>query len=237
MDRLISAEWLDNLPADDVRARRSRADLRRLNAIIGHGRILARLWRSTGLPHNIEHAVELGAGDGTFCLKLMRRLAPRWRIQRMTLVDRAASVSRQTIEEFARVGCAAESRTADVFDWLNSETDATVIFANLFLHHFREQELRTMFELAAQNSRFFFAVEPRRTGLSLAGSRLLGLIGCNDVTRHDAVASVRAGFGGHELSGLWPERDGWILHERSAGLFSHAFAAGQRGRKTHTSRR
>jgi hypothetical protein len=51
------------------------------------------------------------------------------------------------------------------------------------------------------------------------------LIGCNAVTRHDAAASVRAGFAGRELSALWPARPGWRLREGRAGLFSHLFVA------------
>jgi hypothetical protein len=44
------------------------------------------------------------------------------------------------------------------------------------------------------------------------------------VTRHDAVASVRAGFAGRELSGLWPEA-GWQRREGLALPFTHFFAA------------
>jgi hypothetical protein len=63
--------------------------------------------------------------------------------------------------------------------------------------------------------------------VSLAGSHLLGLIGCNDVTRHDAVLSVHAGFRGTELSELWREAqpDGWTLRESAAGPFGHLFSA------------
>jgi hypothetical protein len=64
--------------------------------------------------------------------------------------------------------------------------------------------------------------------LALQASRLLGLIGCNEVTRHDAVVSVRAGFVDQELSALWPERTRWHLQEEAAGLFSHCFVAQQR---------
>jgi hypothetical protein len=53
---------------------------------------------------------------------------------------------------------------------------------------------------------------------------MLGAIGCNDVTRHDAVASVRAGFRDGQLSALWPAGP-WKLTERGAGLFSHLFVA------------
>jgi hypothetical protein len=54
---------------------------------------------------------------------------------------------------------------------------------------------------------------------------MLGLIGANGVTRHDAAVSVRAGFKGGELSALWPANPRWRLRERRAGLFSHLFLA------------
>jgi hypothetical protein len=56
-------------------------------------------------------------------------------------------------------------------------------------------------------------------------SRLLWAIGCNAVTRHDAVVSVRAGFSGGELSALWPDQQNWRLTEQRAGMFSHLFIA------------
>jgi hypothetical protein len=46
------------------------------------------------------------------------------------------------------------------------------------------------------------------------------------VTRHDAVASVRAGFTGHELSRLWPDGN-WRLREELALPFTHVFSAGR----------
>ena len=52
--RRLEREWLDELPADDPRARRSRADLRRINAIMGNARIVASalksLFPSSGRP-------------------------------------------------------------------------------------------------------------------------------------------------------------------------------------------
>ena len=73
----------------------------------------------------------------------------------------------------------------------------------------------------------FVCCEPRRARLALVGSRLLGLIGCNAVTRHDALISVHAGFRGTELSDAWRAAcgDGWTLEERAAGPFSHVFGA------------
>src|ERR1700733_4212257 len=52
-------------------------------------------------------------------------------------------------------------------------------------------------------------------GFALAG---------NEVTRHDAVASVRAGFTGRELSRLWPDGH-WRLREALALPFTHVFSA------------
>jgi hypothetical protein len=99
------------------------------------------------------------------------------------------------------------------------------MFANLFLHHFSALQLSEMFRLASQRTQLFAACEPLRASLPLTFSRLVGLIGCNAVTRHDAVLSVRAGFAGDELSSLWPASKEWRLHERRAQLFTHTFLA------------
>jgi hypothetical protein len=47
-----------------------------------------------------------------------------------------------------------------------------------------------------------------RTGFvtHIPARKLLWLIGCNAVTRHDAAVSMRAGFIRQELSALWPDR-------------------------------
>jgi hypothetical protein len=95
---------------------------------------------------------------------------------------------------------------------------------NLFMHHFEEAALRRLLAATARVAPLFVACEPRRAGLPLLASRLVGAVGCGPVTRHDAPVSVRAGFRGNELSQLWP-RSGWSLHEGSARLFTHGFAA------------
>jgi hypothetical protein len=52
---------------------------------------------------------------------------------------------------------------------------------------------------------------------------MLFALACNSITRHDAVASVRAGFRGRELSRLWG--GGWRLREGPAFPFTHCFLA------------
>ncbi len=225
MNRVVEAELLDSLPAEDARAVHSRADLRRLNVLMQHARLMAREWRRLGIPAQVDSVVELGAGDGTFCLALLRHLAPAFRAEEVTLVDRQPIVSGETLGALATSAVRVKIARADVFAWLESAPPATVIIANLFLHHFEERELGRLLALAAGRTQFFLACEPRRGGWSLLNSRLLGLIGCNDVTRHDAVVSVRAGFAGKELTRLWPAEIGWDVQEGRAGLFSHGFTA------------
>ncbi len=225
MERLVEAEWLDRLPPNDNRAVRSRQDLRRLNYLMGHVGMMARLFHRAAPAGNRCHLAALGAGDGTFTLELVRHLSPRFRFDMVTLVDRLALLSAETHASFVELGCTVEAIRGDVFTWLQNARPATVITANLFLHHFTDDSLATLLKLAAERSEVFIACEPRRSWLSRTGSGLLGLLGCNGVTRHDAVVSVRAGFAQSEISRLWPESGRWALEERHVRLVSHWFLA------------
>ena len=227
MMRTVLPELLDQLPASDPRAIGSRRDLQRVNSCMGQAALIARALAahfSDRPPHSI---VDLGGGDGTLLLRVARRLAPRWKSLRAVLVDRRKILSRQTAAQFEALGWHVESFEGDVFEWLEGtradRSDA--IIANLFLHHFRQDDLRRLLKVAAQKTDFFLACEPRRDSFSLLSASLLGFIGCNAVTRHDAKVSVQAGFLRNELSELWPGGDQWQLQERPAGLFSHCFVA------------
>jgi hypothetical protein len=199
--RSLEPEWLDGLPPSDPRAARSRADLRRVNAIMGNARLIAReLGQAT-------RVADLGGGDGSLMHAVERRLG---RELDVTIVDRIAGL--------------------EVFEYLAAPGEPLdAIVANLFLHHLTDRDLRRLFALAAVRAPLFIACEPRRSRVALAGSRLMWFIGCNDVTRHDAVISVRAGFSGRELSAWWPTDGGWTLTERLAPPFSHLFVAQRDG--------
>jgi 23S rRNA U2552 (ribose-2'-O)-methylase RlmE/FtsJ len=180
---------------------RSRADLRRVNTIMGNARIIA---RHLGQARRIA---DLGGGDGSLMQAVQRKLG---RELDVTIVDRIAGL--------------------EVFDFLarpGKALDAIVV--NLFLHHLADHDLRRLFTLAAQRAPLLVACEPRRSRFALAGAHLMWFIGANDVTRHDAVISVRAGFTGRELSDAWPLADGWTLVERVAPPFSHLFVARRDG--------
>lgn len=227
LPRIVEPELLDQLPADDPRAVRSRHDLKLINALLFHTRMMARgLIRHCG-DDRPRTLVDLGSGDGTFILGVARRLASRWPNVSVTLLDRQDIVSGDTRAAFAALGWKVETVMADLFDFLEGigPADADIITANLFLHHFTPQQLARLLARAAQAARLFVACEPRRTSWVRESSRLLWALGCNDVSVHDAVASARAGFTGKELSALWPTGENWELHERAAGPFGHCFVA------------
>ena len=205
---------------------RSRRDLKRVNALMANGRIVAAELRRL-LPAGARSIVEIGAGDGSFALGLARALAPALPGARFMLLDRQPLVDAQALAGFARHGWCASALACDVFDWLAGPVERhDAIVANLFLHHFEPAALARLLAGVAARTDCFVACEPRRGAFALAGSHLLGLVGCNDVTRHDAVVSVRAGFAGNEIGSLWPP--GWQLSEAPRGAFSHCFAARRR---------
>lgn len=194
---------------------------------MGNARIMMGVLASAFRDRSPESVVELGAGDGTLLLRLAKKLGSRWKPSRVVLVDQQRLLSPKTWAAFKALSWNVEVVQRDVFDWLERPEPAPndLTIANLFLHHFTANDLRRLFRHAANQTGFFLACEPRRSHAALRATGLLRLIGCNDVTRHDARISVRAGFTNQELSSLWPVDSAWRLMERRAGWVSHCFAA------------
>ncbi|MER8631018.1 methyltransferase domain-containing protein [Mesorhizobium opportunistum] len=222
--RRLVPEILDGLAADDPRALASRRDLRRINALMFQARIMASLLRKF-VPKPPRRILEIGAGDGTFMLAVARRMARHWPEVELTMLDRAGLLTAELSADFDRLGWTIEGITADVFDWAEGAGGKRfdAITVNLFLHHFDDAGLVRLFSLLTTKAPLLLATEPLRSMPALAAARLLPAIGVNDVTRHDAAQSVRAGFRGSELSGLWLAAGLKPLEERRAGLFSHVF--------------
>lgn len=223
MKRLVQPELLDTLPPGDPRALRSRRDLRRVNWWMRHPAIMARALQNNFSARPPRQITELGAGDGNFLLQVARKI--NLSNVHATLLDLQKNVSAETLAAFSQLGWRAEVVVADVFDWPQTSGAGEAVIANLFLHHFADARLAVLLQKISERTKLFIAVEPRRVALARVCGGLLWLIGCNDVTRHDAVVSVRAGFFGDELSALWPDKQNWRLTERRAGPFSHLFIA------------
>ena len=226
-ERSIQPELLDHLPPQDPRAIRSRRDLRRINAWMGNARHAGACLQAAARRAAPRRIVDLGAGDGFFLLRCLRRLPSLPKGMEVVLVDRRDATDAGLLAELRARAFVPRVEQADAAEWLRAmpAEPGTWVVANLFLHHFSTESLSALFGVVAEKAELCCACEPRRNWWSLAASRMLGLIGANAVTRQDAVVSVRAGFQGGELSALWPATGAWQTCERRAGLFSHLFLA------------
>jgi len=218
MKRQLEPEQLDHLAADNPAAIASRRDLALINAIMRQPAILARSLSGFAPPRIL---LDLGGGDGRCLLAAARRLP--WRGVHAVIADRQDIVTEQTRAGFAALGWDCTVRRGDVFDAVAELEAGTLVTANLFLHHLDDAALRRLFALLAGRAMGLAACEPRRGIFALIASHLVFALGANAVTRHDAAASVRAGFAGQDLSALWPA--GWRLREGRALPFSHLFTA------------
>ena len=238
MPRRLAEEALDHLAPEDPAAMRSRRDLVRVHRAMGTRSIVTRAWQGLVSPARMARPLkilELGAGDGSLLLGVARSLAPHWPQVQLTLLDRQGIVSPATLSAYAELGWSVTLQLADVLAWAAPPGPGLpgaalprydLITTTLFLHHFEGGQLELLLNAIAARSDRFFACEPRRAWLPLAGSHLVGAIGANAVTREDAVLSVHAGFREHEITALWrPAGDAWQTREFAAGLFSHCFSA------------
>jgi hypothetical protein len=227
MKREVQRELLDELPADDRGAIGSRQDLQKINGWMGHARIMARALTSAFPDRSRGSIVELGQVMWTLLLRLAKRFAPDWKGSRVVLVDGQALLRPSAKVQLEALSCHIEPVQMNIFDWLqrpySEPSDVTI--ANLFLHHFVEDDLRDLLRHAANQTGFFLARVPRRMHFLFCAARLLPLIGCNEVSRHDVGISIRTGFTENKLSALWPVDLGWRLTERRAGTFTHCWAA------------
>ena len=221
MDRALTPEILDFLAPGDPRAIRSRRDLVRINAVMRQSAIMAKMLSRYPAPKLLA---DLGGGDGRFLLSVAKRLAKHWSGVKVAILDRQNIVAAQTRNGFAALGWSCENLAGDIFESL-PRLAPDIVTANLFLHHLDDAALALLLSLVASRTRGFVACEPRRSAFALLGARLVGVLGANDVSRHDAVASVRAGFRDHDLSALWPQGGAWRLREHAAFPFSHVFDA------------
>jgi hypothetical protein len=230
-NRHVLPEALDELGADDPRGLRSRRDLQRVHVAMRSVAILRQALARLSLAAPPLRIIELGAGDGTLLLRVARALRPRWPAVELTLLDRHDLVVDRTRLAYRELGWRLTIESAEALDWAAAQGESRydLCMANLFLHHFSSAQLPLLLRGIARCSDAFVACEPRRSALARIGSRLVALLGANEITREDAVKSVAAGFTGDELSKAWGSAGGdWVVEEYPALPFTHCYTAVRR---------
>jgi hypothetical protein len=201
--RVICAEILDHLPADDPSALRARLDLRAVNALMGNNR-----WVRRALLHAIKKAmrppvaakprfVEIGAGDGRLCKKILAWF-PGAIVTGLDLAPRPIGLPK-TISW----------RQGDLFDQLPSCAGEALVGV-LILHHFSDERLLGLGRLIRDFRAVCFC-EPWRARFSHFLGALIRPF-CGKVARHDLHISIDAGFVSGELPRLL-ELEGWHVEE------------------------
>lgn len=183
--RVVRPELLDELPPGDPEARRSRADLRLINFLMGNTAWVARQIGRFSEPAR-RGVAELGAGEGD----LLRVLRQRFTESEFTGYDRVPRPSTLPVQIGWRQG--------DLFEKLPSE--GGIALGVMIAHHFSSEQLAALGRRLAGFEVICFC-EPSRSRLSHAlGWLLRPAVG--RVTRHDLHVSVDAGFRRGELARL-----------------------------------
>lgn len=210
--RQVLPELLDSLPHDDPAALVCRQELRLINGIMGNHRWLCRTLEN---PHcRGQRVLELGAGDGS----LARRA---WNEGIAQPAHWSALDLAPAPDEWPRN---AVWHQRDLFA-LPMLPDAEIIVANLFLHQFHNHQLEVLGRRLPVSCRMLIACEPARRWVHSLQGRLLSLLtGLSQVTHHDMLVSIRAGFTGNELMSAL-RLQGWRTATSSTTLGAYRFAA------------
>jgi len=192
--RVVLPEILDELDGSDPRAIRSRRDLRLVNFFMGNERWICRCIQSMARPS--WTVSELGAGGG----ELLARLAGEGR----------SAVGYDFQPKPSTLPNSVSWRAGDFLTTLSNDSSEVVV-GSLILHHFQDEELALLGDYLKNKKSVIFA-EPLRASFALAEGYLLWpLVG--EVTRHDMMVSIRAGFQPGELPQKLGLVEGWEWQE------------------------
>jgi hypothetical protein len=206
MQREIRPELLDSLPADHPDALHNRRDLRLTNHLMGNYR-----WFARTLPTHIrpgESVLEVGAGIGEMGCRLHN-----------------AGIAIDGLDLWPR-----PANWPDASEWHRDDLlkfehygDYPVVMGNLIFHQFRSEELTLLGAKLNHSAQLILASEPvRRRFSQIAFAGIAPLVGANHVSRHDAHASIAAGFCGNELPqqlGLSPVEWEWTCFSTLFGAY------------------
>ena len=202
--RIVTPEWMDrdNVPLDELQ--RSLAFIRRVNrylcgtrAVISHLRKFSLRW-PPGRPITI---LDVATGSGDIPLAIARWARRARHDVRVTALDRHAL----TLELAARHVRGEPQVTlvrADALEPPFAPGTFDYVVSSLFLHHLSDERvvdaLEMMRRLARRGVIWNDLLRHRRAGW---WCRLL-TAASTPIVKHDAVASIRAGFLRHEVESL-----------------------------------
>jgi 2-polyprenyl-3-methyl-5-hydroxy-6-metoxy-1,4-benzoquinol methylase len=197
MRRTLKPELLDQLPWDSPEARASRADLKRLNGLMGNYRYLARRIQEEAGSGKL--CLEIGAGEGMLAGYLKNRPCT------VTGLDQIPRPSDWPASWPWEQGNLFESENIG---------RAHMIIGALILHHFDDDALNHLGRKFHSQVKCLIFIEPARRWWSHGWAALTELTGLHPVTRHDMHVSIRAGFRSGEISDrLGLSRDDWYIRE------------------------
>lgn len=194
--RVVRREKLDDLPAHDPGAQRSRRDLRLINALMGNFAWISRQMRFFP-SHLSQGVVEIGAGEGHLCRHL-RSFFPTVPLTGVDLAPRPSDLS-QCIdwEQDDILACLPRTR-------------GSALTGVMIVHHFSEEALSVLAPLL-DRFQLICLCEPWRAFWPMAlGQTLKPFV--SPVTQHDMPVSIEAGFRPGELS-RFLNLHGWKIRE------------------------
>ena len=223
--RQVLPEILDGIDPSDPRAMRSRRDLRRVHRALRTVSILRNAVSGCGLRRRRARCSSWARGMPRGCCgsrdscRNGRRCRSRAR--------RAGRISAETRTAYRALGWELQVVRQDVMQWAAEPGTRhyDLCLTNLFLHHFERPALDSVMRAIASSADALIACEPRRNALVAWGSKAIGLLGTNDITREERTPVwSRVSPIVNSLKPAMRYRS-WSCEEYAAFPFMHCFTA------------
>lgn len=184
--RVLQQELLETYPDDHPDAITGREDLLLVNAVMGNHRWMESMLRQHYQPG--WKVTEIGAGDGALSRRFVEAgICEASCLHAFDLAGQPASWPREAVWT-----------QGDLFQ--QPLPDSEVLIANLFLHHFTDEQLREIGRRVPPRTQIILAAEPERRWMHTVMGRFFSwLAELHPITQFDMQVSIRAGFRDDEL--------------------------------------
>jgi len=193
--RRYNPELMDDRTISNERMARALKELKLVNRYLG-GKATTRqgirLLQKTLPATQPLSILDLGAGGADVFENVSHDV-------RITAIDRNEAACR-----YIRAHTPYAAVCGDVLQWPVKDRAFDIVHASLFLHHFREHDIRSILLTSLRSARYGVVVNDlRRSIVAYAGIKLLTvLFSKSDMVRHDGPLSVLRGFSRKELTDI-----------------------------------